>query len=455
MARKELTDAFIRSQQVESRTEFSDTRETGLMLRVFPSGTKTFAFRLRGPQGKIQGAVIGQYPDVRLAYARERAAELRRQVRAGADITVGAQKAAAALKAELIQETPTLDHVLVEYEAEMSTKRKIWQRTKTGRPSEAYHRITSVFGAHLQTRLNELTLADFVASMKSYRPESGKSSANGQVSRARAYLMPVLDWCAWRNKFSRFGQGRPVRVDVADLRQTHDPAADDHTIKGKRDRALDHKELGKILPLLTWPAPECLNMKAEAVNDLRPIALRFLLLSCARLDELVSMTWRDFRESLGTWHKPYVKTVSGPPRQQILPLSEAAINLLRSLPNFPSRNPDDLVFPNLVGGRLGNWTRITSAIHRESDTSGWHRHDLRRTGATIMKLLGVAPRVIDEILAHNASNDDEGTSRALENYFGSQNLHEHIEDPQKAALDRLAETLRHIEATTLEGKVNK
>ena len=53
MARKELTDAFIRSQQVESRTEFSDTRETGLLLRVFPSGTKTFAFRLRGPHGKI------------------------------------------------------------------------------------------------------------------------------------------------------------------------------------------------------------------------------------------------------------------------------------------------------------------------------------------------------------------------------------------------------------------
>lgn len=70
-----------------------------------------------------------------------------------------------------------------------------------------------------------------------------------------------------------------------------------------------------------------------------------------------------------------------------------------------------------------------------------------------MKLLGVAPRVIDEILAHNASNEDEGTSRALENYFGNQMLLEHVEDPQKVALDRLAMALDHIE--TEAGRINK
>lgn len=62
-----------------------------------------------------------------------------------------------------------------------------------------------------------------------------------------------------------------------------------------------------------------------------------------------------------------------------------------------------------------------------------------------MKALGVAPRVIDEILAHNASNKDEGTSRALENYLATRHLLDHIEDPQKVALNRLAEALDYIE----------
>jgi len=157
------------------------------------------------------------------------------------------------------------------------------------------------------------------------------------------------------------------------------------------------------------------------------------------------MKWAHYREDVGIWYKPYVKTISGPPKKQSLPLSDAAIDLLQSLPNFETRKPDDLVFPNAEGGGLDNWQRITKAIHRESQTTDWHRHDLRRTAATIMKLLGISPRVIDEILAHNSSSRDDGNSRALENYFASTNLLEHVDDPQKVALDKLADALEHIE----------
>jgi len=62
-----------------------------------------------------------------------------------------------------------------------------------------------------------------------------------------------------------------------------------------------------------------------------------------------------------------------------------------------------------------------------------------------MKLLGISPRVIDEILAHKASNTDEGTSRALENYLSKERLIAHVEDPQKVALDMLAAAFAHIE----------
>lgn len=444
---RDLTDAYIRGLKVEKRTFISDSRSTGLVLRAFPSGTKTFAVKVRAPCGDVQEAVLGSYPDMKLADARELATDMRRKVKADQDITASARKAAAAAAAEVREGTPTLGKILTEYAAVMSMKLKTWQLTKTGKPSEAHNRIVAVFAPQIDTRVTDITLEDLARSMSTYEPKSGKDSANGQISKARAYLMPVMDWCSHRNKFNKIGHGRPVRLEVADLRQTHDPASDDYSIKGTRDRALDHIELGRILPLLKWPAPACLRMKAQPELDLRPIAMRFLLLTCARREELVTMRWRDFRENSRTWHKPYVKTISGPPRQQSLPLSDAAVDLLKSLPGYMSCDPDGLVFPNTIGGPLGNWGRITNAIHRESDTSDWHRHDLRRTGATIMKILEVAPRDIDEILAHNAHHDDEGTSKALENYFSSQKLLEGIDDPQKVALDRLAAIYEHIETS--------
>ena len=121
---------------------------------------------------------------------------------------------------------------------------------------------------------------------------------------------------------------------------------------GSRDRALDHLELGRVIPLLIWPAPKNLAVKTKVEDDLRPAALGFLLFTCARLDEMVKMRWGDFCETSGLWQKPYVKTISAP-RQQYLPLSDAAIALLKSLPNFEDRQADQLVFPNEAGNFMG------------------------------------------------------------------------------------------------------
>jgi len=445
MAKLELTDAYIRSLKVDKRTEITDLKETGLLLRVFPTGKKTFAFRMRGDLGKIQNVVIGAYPDVKLSAARADAAQLRTRVKSGEDVSSAAEKVRQASADQKNAAVPTLEEILVEYEIAFSSKRKTWERTEKGNSSEAERRIKAVFEMHLHRKITEITLTEVAHSMATYVPKSGKKSANGQVSRARSYLKPVFDWCAHANKSKQIGRGRPIRLNVIDLGKTYDPASDDPEITGRRYRALDHHELGRVLPLLYWPAPRCLKMKLHPDQDYRPAALRFLLLTCARREELVVMKWHDFKENTGLWHKPYVKTISGPPKQQSLPLSDAAIKLLKGLPNFDTRNPEDLVFPNATGGLLGNWGRITSAVQRESETSDWHRHDLRRTGSTIMKALGIASRTIDDILAHNATDEDEGVSTALKNYLVSVQLLGHIEDPQKVALDKWAEALEFIE----------
>jgi integrase len=53
-----------------------------------------------------------------------------------------------------------------------------------------------------------------------------------------------------------------------------------------------------------------------------------------------------------------------------------------------------------VIGPLDNWTRFQNALHSATGTKNWHRHDLRRTAATIMHSMKVPASTIEQILAH-------------------------------------------------------
>jgi integrase len=444
MAALKLTDAFLRGLSVNCRTEILDNQNRGLMIRAYPSGRRVFAFRMRGKTGVIQNAIIGEYPEMKLALARVKAAEMRQILQSGGNVTAAAQKAALVQRETAEANIPTLEQIIEEYAEKVGHRFRIWKKTKRGKASEAEKRIMAVFGARWTARITTLTLQDLSDDMVNYRPLSGASSANGQVSRARAYLSPVLDWVANRKRFRKVGYGRRVLLPVVDLSETHDPASDDDRIKGHRDRSLSQAELAALLPFLVYPAPERLGMMTKPAFDVRPIAIRFLLLTAARLDELVQMRWRDFREAEGNWHKPHVKS-RGESRGQTLPLSNAAIALLQSLPGYEDRNPDQVVFPNSEGNPIENWDRITRAIMRESGTSDWHRHDLRRTAATIMEVLEVSERVIDKILAHKLGTKDETVSRALHNYLVPAFTLSFVKDPQRDALDKLAEAYGYIE----------
>jgi Arm DNA-binding domain len=81
--RKILTDTLIRALMAPEtgRLEYADTRSGGLAFRVTAAGVKSWSFRFRDPvSGKPARFSIGQYPEVSLANARERADGLRRAV---------------------------------------------------------------------------------------------------------------------------------------------------------------------------------------------------------------------------------------------------------------------------------------------------------------------------------------------------------------------------------------
>ena len=125
-----------------------------------------------------------------------------------------------------------------------------------------------------------------------------------------------------------------------------------------------------------------------------------------------------------------------------MPLSRQAIDLLRS--RFPTDdignptlpNPEMLVFATSNDAPLGDRDRETKAVQRASGTSGWTRHDLRRTGATMLGEMGELPDIIEAALNHVSIRSPLAATYNRSLYR-----------PQvAAALQRLADELDGIEA---------
>ncbi|MDE3240210.1 MAG: integrase family protein [Paracoccaceae bacterium] len=444
--KRELTDAFLRTVQVEKRTDFSDTRVEGLQVRVSTNGAKTFSVRATDPSGKQHRVKIGHHPGTSLKAAREAARQRILEIHAGQDPNAEKKRAKSARTME-----PILDEILTEYEEVASARgTKIWQKSATGRAPQALRVIHCVFGQLGKRRVGQISESDIASTMKSYKRIGRTGSAptaNGQAARARSYLMPVMDWAAGRGKFKKVGAGRAPTVSTPDLHNVFDPAADDPTIAGRRDRVLDGDEIRRILPLLKYPAPDTLSVKLKPEEDFRPISLRFILLTAPRRGEIEEMLWKHVDLAAGIWVKPRVKSPnSTAPRQHVIHLSTEALALLKSLPAHHRENPENYVFPNSNGGKLDNWPRITKSIQKASGTAGWNRHDLRRTASTLLRLLSTDPHLIARVLGHLTAQRDDPARTALEHYIKEAKLIPNIEDPMKTALDRLAGLMASLEA---------
>lgn len=437
-SRKErLTNQFVQNlRPTGGRQTISDGVCQGLALRLGKSGTKSWSFMGRDCHGKSRTVTIGRYPDVTLKSARQKADELR-QIFASADAL------SEFLMPPAIVEEVTVFELLLEAERRFCKTKKIWQqRGKTSETSTARQVITTVFGSVLHRPASELTAEKASILVHSYKPKSegrtGKTTANGQASRALSYLSTVFNWASHRTpRFQKIGAGRSPALVLADLSVIHDPSIEDPTIRGERDRVLTVEELRSILPHLRVPET---NTSEWWKVDLRPIAQRFILLTLARREEVEAARRKDVNLEERFW----TKRVKGG-LEVSHPLSDDAITLLTALPGFSCREDDDLLFPNQALGPLGNWGRSKSKLEGLSSVEDWHRHDLRRTGATILSLLGVPPQIIDTLLSHKNPLSKEAVSPALQSYVKLAKDMKGLPNPLRDAVDTLARAIRAIE----------
>ena len=87
-------------------------------------------------------------------------------------------------------------------------------------------------------------------------------------------------------------------------------------------------------------------------------------------------------------------------REHSLPLGSFAISIVSAL---TQGSQSGLLFPTRgAQSAFNGWSKSKAALDKLSGVSDWTLHDLRRTFATRLAELGVAPHVIEAILNHQS-----------------------------------------------------
>lgn len=148
--------------------------------------------------------------------------------------------------------------------------------------------------------------------------------------------------------------------------------------------------------------------------------VRALMLSAQRLNEVAAMRWDEIDGDL--WVIPATRHKSK--RRHEVPLSGALSALIAAQPRH-----DAHVFSTRAGKPIVPGSVLMKRVQRDTGTSGWRFHDMRRTGATLMSEAGALRFIVERVLGHTDNSVTATYDRAT------------YRDEKRDALERLAATV--------------
>jgi integrase len=326
-------------------TELVDGHVPGLRVRILPSGTRTWSLNIRDSKGVRRRFDLGS--GLGLAQARRKAEDVRRAVRDGSDPTT--ERRAARRRAQAARDGDgTLGALLETY----FTKGPGGQRRRAARNKRL---LETVFRKVLGGPMMDIPGPELQLLADSWQSAT-------TASLAVRLLRPCLKWAEKRG-----------------LVQPGTAALEAPATARKRERVLTKDEIRSV-----W----------QELSGTHGEVIKWLLWTGCRLNEAAAMTWNEINGDC--WVIPSARAKNG--RARVVPLPRQAIELLS---NRGSKSElQGFVFPSKRGGVLSNWDRQTKRLHSLSGTTRWHRHDLRRTVATMLGDLGFEPHVISVVLGH-------------------------------------------------------
>lgn len=389
-----LTDRYIRSLKCPpniKRLDYADTGCPNLMLRVMPSGKKTFSFRYQ-IQGKKRRTKIGEFGDdahqVLLRDARQKSTQILANVLDGEDPAPEAPENALDAPTAI-----TVNDIIEQYQARLKRR---------GRRESYLYDIKMRMKLHVAPMIGKMPIADVRPSdlAKIFAPleAAGKATTH---NRLLTMMRPLFK-----------------------LAKVPDPTTEIEKLpEAAKEEWFNLKQLAQI-----WLA---LDNPDAKVHPLTANAIRLSMLTLKRANECAGTCLAEIDN--GYWRIP-AKRMKGR-REEVVPLSAPALKLIESTKSHPLRPVDDsgYLFPSIAKpGHHIQRTAMSRAFprtRREISKLKHHKgtlHSLRHSGATILATNGVSPFIISALLSHALTS--AGVAQVTSRY----NMYDLLEERHEA-----------------------
>ena len=371
--------------------EVRDSELRGFLVRVEPSGTKSFFFdyRLAGRRNRYK---LGTYPNLSPDGARELARVTAGEVAQGID--VAARKKAQKAETERAR-LSTLAAFLERYEAWEATHRKVRHAA----------RIRSAFPA---AWLGQPITAIDSWKLESWRRDARKSgkqatTVNRDIAALKSVLSKAIDWGII--DASGIAKVRPLKTDPIgrvrfltieeEQRLRATLQARDREMRERRARFNEHLAARGQATFPPYPEPYA--------DHLEPLIL-LLLNTGMRFGEATQLRHADLHLSdrLITVRGGAGTATAGEGaksgRTRVIPMNLEAHRILSALKG----SPDAYVFPSDGGARLTTVKKSWGAVLEVAKIEGFRLHDLRHTFASRVKRGGADLYTVQRLLGHSS-----------------------------------------------------
>jgi len=374
-----LTDKQIRDAKPKNTVyRLRDTQSVvrGFGLTIAPSGAKSFFLSYTSPEdGRRKQISLGKYPATKLADARRLALEYRGRIDNGTDLAREKQQ----VIAHNIEQRSlgTLGDLLELYIADLEEDGKRSAKEVKRIKGKDVPSFLLLRPAHLVSRDDILDVLAAIA----------QRGAKVHSDNVRAYLRAAFElgiharsMTRWRGKAPRF---RIEHNPVATIKRTL-------SRKPKGQRALSEAEVQEL-----WGT----NLLTPQMH----LALKFILASGQRVEEVLHATWDEFDLGKRLWTIPGErrKTRSKTSEPHLVPLAELHIQILEDI-DRTTRDPRFLFPARGTGGprRYDSLTKSVAIFVKNSGMQSFSARDLRRTFKTLAGSMSIPLEMRNRLQEH-------------------------------------------------------
>ncbi|MDT8070944.1 MAG: site-specific integrase [Terriglobia bacterium] len=341
MPRFEITDKLIKVLQPPpsgNRIHFGDL--PGFGVRISSGGAIAFVYTYRNAHGQKRLMKIGRYPSTSCTQARTKALKYQNLVENGRDPL--AEKQANC-------DSPTFADLSREYLADPETSKK---RASTMRNERQM--LATIINKNLGTLLVQNITRNDIA-----RLHASLKATPYRANRVLALLSTMFS----------FAMERTLRTDNPAKGVKRYP-------EHKREAMLTEEQLERLSTALASYPDLARDESDRLARESAANAIRLLLLTGARENEVLQAAWAEFDLGRAVWTKPSHHTKQK--KTEHVALSDAALELLQSM---EKKKSGEHLFP-------GNKT--------EKDKTEKARATIRRPWVQVLKAAGLAERIEKE-----------------------------------------------------------